>query len=227
MFTFCILSLLTVAIFGDFFTMKASSDVLRAIIDNFIHSAIGSMTWLIVILFKRKRNALAVVLFEFMLCAALSSIIDVDHFIMAHSSSLYVSNNNIKLLYPVHNVYYYFSQDATHLMSRPYFHCSTILLVPVVIYLLSLFGRVEWMHTVSWMIFVSIFTHHIRDSIRRGMWFCPFGSTEPVPYWLYVVVLALVPSVIIGYSKHLKEIKPLFKSVHNEFKILILDDGDV
>ncbi|XP_026480292.1 transmembrane protein 267 [Ctenocephalides felis] len=206
MFTFCILSLLTVAIFGDFFTMKASSDVLRAIIDNFIHSAIGSMTWLIVILFKRKRNALAVVLFEFMLCAALSSIIDVDHFIMAHSSSLY---------------------DATHLMSRPYFHCSTILLVPVVIYLLSLFGRVEWMHTVSWMIFVSIFTHHIRDSIRRGMWFCPFGSTEPVPYWLYVVVLALVPSVIIGYSKHLKEIKPLFKSVHNEFKILILDDGDV
>lgn len=40
------------------------------------------------------------------------------------------------------------------------------------------------------------FTHHLRDSIRRGLWFCPWGSLKPTPYWLYLTIMALLPLVL-------------------------------
>jgi hypothetical protein len=44
---------------------------------------------------------------------------------------------------------------------------------------------------------VSFFTHHIRDSCRRGIWLWPFGSTPPIPYYLYVLTILALPYLII------------------------------
>src|SRR5690606_1209183 len=45
--------------------------------------------------------------------------------------------------------------------------------------------------------FSSLLTHQRRDATRRGMWFWPVGSSEPLYYPLYVVAIMLLP-VIIG-----------------------------
>lgn len=48
--------------------------------------------------------------------------------------------------------------------------------------------------------FVAFFTHHLRDAIRRGMWFrAPYldYSTAPVLYWLYIALIQLCPHAVI------------------------------
>lgn len=41
-------------------------------------------------------------------------------------------------------------------------------------------------------------SHQLRDSTRRGMWFCPLGSTPKLPYALYLLVLAGLPLLVRG-----------------------------
>jgi hypothetical protein len=43
------------------------------------------------------------------------------------------------------------------------------------------------------MIFTSLFSHQLRDSIRRGLWLWPFGSTRPIPFRVYALAMALLP----------------------------------
>lgn len=48
----------------------------------------------------------------------------------------------------------------------------------------------------SLLLLTAWLTHHLRDSIRRGLWFCPWGSLKPTPYWLYLTAMALLPLML-------------------------------
>ena len=48
----------------------------------------------------------------------------------------------------------------------------------------------------AWMILGSFMSHHVRDGNRRGLWFWPFGSTEPIPYYLYLTICMILPYFI-------------------------------
>lgn len=48
--------------------------------------------------------------------------------------------------------------------------------------------------------FVAFFTHHLRDAIRRGLWFRAPNlnyNTAPVLYWLYLALTQLCPHAVI------------------------------
>ena len=60
----------------------------------------------------------------------------------------------------------------------------------------------DWMNSSSlkrvfpWLLLVSVTTHHLRDSVRRGLWFPPFGSTLPLNRGAYVVVSVVLPVIV-------------------------------
>lgn len=87
--SFCTVLLGLIAIIGDFLVKTASLDVYKAIFDNTTHSIIGGLTWFIITLQIKNKNAVNKLL-EIFLCAFIASIIDLDHFIMAKSFYLKV-----------------------------------------------------------------------------------------------------------------------------------------
>ncbi|XP_038259454.1 transmembrane protein 267 [Dermochelys coriacea] len=142
---------------------------LRALSDNGVHGVVGVWSWVIVIGLRKKSDFSEVILAGF-----LSSVIDVDHFFLAHSLSL---------------------QAALTLPQRPLLHCSTV--IPVVAVTLKcimhLFRLKDSWCFLPWMLCISWTSHHVRDGIRHGLWICPFGKTAPLPYWLYVAITASLP----------------------------------
>ena len=83
------------------------------------------------------------------------------------------------------------------LQNRPVFHASSLIPVVVTVILViayirtdSRFVRLAALFTVAWT------THHVRDSIRRGLWFPPFGSTQPVAKATYFGIVMILPVVI-------------------------------
>ena len=48
----------------------------------------------------------------------------------------------------------------------------------------------------AWIILSSFLSHHIRDANRRGLWFCPIGSTRPISYYLYLSLSMAFPYLI-------------------------------
>lgn len=152
------------------------SDIrLRALLDNTGHIATAIVAWFMV------RSCKAVLtdrllVFESALCGLLSCLLDFDHFIEAGSLDL---------------------AAATSLAHRPFLHCSTILIFAFVIMLLvSLVCRIGCLHTFSFLCFTAWSTHHMRDGLRRGIWFCPWTVTTKLHYDMYVVVLLLLPILI-------------------------------
>ncbi|XP_031846842.1 transmembrane protein 267 [Nomia melanderi] len=146
----------------------------RAIFDNITHAIVGGLIWAVILtLLKRPltQNFRSIIW-----CTVLSSLIDIDHFIAAWSWKL---------------------SDATHLEKRPFMHCTTL---PIIIWLIlnyysSAYNHPQLSH-VSWMILASFLSHHIRDGTRRGLWFCPIGSTQPIPYYLYLSMSMMLPYVL-------------------------------
>ncbi|KAG5314750.1 TM267 protein, partial [Pseudoatta argentina] len=93
--------------------------------------------------------------------------------------------------------FHYFFQDATHLQKRPFLHCTTIpILLWTFFILFSNTFHSPLMEHISWMILAAFLSHHIRDGTRRGLWFCPFGSTRPIPYYLYVSLCMSLPYIL-------------------------------
>ena len=95
----------------------------------------------------------------------------------------------------LHLILNFFLQDALTLKHRPPLH-STSILIPILLCTacVSLYYPSSW--TLSLLITLSFISHHVRDGYRRGIWFWPFGSTPPIPYWLYLVLITLFPGVI-------------------------------
>lgn len=146
-----------------------------AIVDNFSHAAIGFLTWLGVLCaepsFKIKSHIL-----EFLLCAIVSSIIDLDHFIEAKSFSL---------------------KDAVSISNRPFMHCTSTTLSAIIVILCFAYKlNIFWLYQFGWILIAAVVSHHVRDSSRRGFWLWPFGSTPPTQYGLYIIIQMLLPYAI-------------------------------
>ncbi|XP_014219507.1 transmembrane protein 267 [Copidosoma floridanum] len=156
---------------GDVGLQNGKTEIVRALSDNLTHATVGGITWALVIIISKKSA------FEYLrsiiICFLMSSLIDVDHFIAAESMDI---------------------NDATHLKYRPFLHCTTI---PIVLWaVMNVIAKLTSSTNLiicSWMIFGSFLSHHIRDGNRRGLWFWPFGSTRPIPYYMYISVSMALP----------------------------------
>ena len=159
---------------GDQGLKDGKSQVSRAIFDNATHAIVGGLTWAVVLNLSKK--SLVQNFSSIFLCFFLSSFIDVDHFIAACSWKL---------------------SDATHLQKRPFMHCTTL---PLALWLMLNFYSSVFNHPrvgyYSWLILAGFLSHHIRDGTRRGLWFCPIGSTQPIPYYLYLSMSMMLPHTL-------------------------------
>ncbi|XP_065063937.1 transmembrane protein 267-like [Rhopilema esculentum] len=157
-------------------------NIILALLDNCSHGIIALFAWLLMTDFENsKRNILLA-----FLCAICACFVDIDHFISAGSWKL---------------------KDALKLHSRPPFHCTTILLPHVLLMIAgsifkSPFSQQQFL--VDWVLvtFVAVITHHLRDANRRGLWFCPFGSTRPLSMPVYLLSIITVPFVIGRLRQH-------------------------
>ena len=49
--------------------------------------------------------------------------------------------------------------------------------------------------------FGSIFSHILRDATRTGILCYPIGVTEPIPYILYLLIIAILPRLLAAIVK--------------------------
>lgn len=109
---------------------------------------------------------------EIMSSMAIGSLLDLDHFIAARSSSLFA---------------------ATHLEKRPFGHNLFFLVISSLTIFILISKR------FSLLFASSIFDHLSRDAIRRGYSFSPFFlySSYKLPYVLYLTTFFLLPLFIV------------------------------
>ncbi|CAM1319488.1 C5orf28 (predicted) [Pycnogonum litorale] len=170
--------LISICIIGDNLTnILPSNTWTKAVIDNAIHGLLGFISWFIVLFpVSSKRmvsDSMSAHVFQSLICVTIACAIDIDHFVHAKSFDL---------------------QDVVTLSSRPFLHCTTVPIVMLVI--LLLYGRLKssrMLILLAWLIFVAFISHHLRDSTRRGLWFFYFGSTEPLPYNVYLSAQIMLP----------------------------------
>ena len=89
-----------------------------------------------------------------------------------------------------------FFQDALHLNRRPFLHATTIVFILAPILQVWFAQNISFLRSLPYMFVVAVISHHLRDGNRRGLWFWPFGSTPPVPYWLYISCTVALPFFI-------------------------------
>lgn len=139
--------------------------VVRAFLDSSAHFLIGALSWAI----ADQSSSFRRLLLEAFCAGCISSMVDIDHFIQAGSLHL---------------------KDAVSLSQRPFLHCSTL---PLILLLLLLVARVRGMPLrLGLLVFSSIFSHHLRDSTRRGLWLLGLPPV-PVAYPLYLVLIYMLP----------------------------------
>ncbi|KXJ27108.1 Transmembrane protein C5orf28-like [Exaiptasia diaphana] len=145
------------------------NDYIRALLDNFGHGLIAAVSWLVVSGIRRESVIQAVC------CAAMSSGLDIDHFVMAKSLKI---------------------KDANSLHTRPPLHTTTI--VPILTPILQVWcgQNIHCLQELPYMFVVAVLSHHLRDAQRRGLWFWPVGSTPPLPYGIYIICVILLPMVV-------------------------------
>lgn len=159
---------------GDICLKYVQSPVTRAISDNLTHALVGGLTWMLILILSKKN--LVQNLYGLFLSFALSSFIDVDHFLSARSWRL---------------------SDVTNLSKRPFLHCTTVpILLWIILILISTTFNNQSLNDFSWIIFASFLSHHIRDATRRGLWFCPLGTTQPIPYYMYIAMSMMLPYIL-------------------------------
>lgn len=175
--TILVIFLGLICIIGDYYVFDTNSLInlvnkrlgfserlIRALMDNGCHSLIGALSWFIIT--YPNTNFL-----EFILSGFLSSIIDIDHFLSAKSFSLL---------------------DAISLPKRPFLHNSlTLLLANCILYIFL--KKFSTNNSWSLLVFVSWFSHHVRDANRRGLWFGPVFTTPPLKDSIYLSIILFMP----------------------------------
>ncbi|XP_071098547.1 transmembrane protein 267-like [Haliotis cracherodii] len=144
----------------------------RAGIDSATHGLIALWCWALVenVNFDRYK------LLNCLLCAVLAVGVDLDHFYAAKSL-------NIKA--------------ALSLPDRPPLHLTTIIpVVTAALWILGMVLKVRYLKTLSLIFLTAVFSHHLRDATRRGLWLAPFSNSRHVPYWLYIAVTMVIPILI-------------------------------
>ena len=186
--TFIEILLCSVCFLSDYFVFKdeklkkfiysksgIETRYIHVLLDNGSHSLIGVLSYLV---FSIPNISIS----NLFLCGFISSIIDIDHFISAKSLSL---------------------TDAVSLTKRPFLHNTTTLFI---INLLLLFYFIIYkpkLRYISILIFLSWFSHHLRDANRHGLWFGNEIHTEPIKDELYVVIICLLPLILRFLNENL------------------------
>ncbi|XP_062541257.1 transmembrane protein 267 [Armigeres subalbatus] len=174
--------LLIVCLVGDKLLQTVQKPpLLKAAVDNVTHALIGLIATEIVVHQFRDQLGRSELWLLIGFGFGLASWIDVDHFIEARSFHIH---------------------DATNLTHRPFLHNSMIFLVLLVADIVMVNMQDNFRLSIWTAIaFVAFFTHHLRDAIRRGLWFrAPYlnNSTAPVLYWLYLALTQLCPHAVIA-----------------------------
>lgn len=81
---------------------------------------------------------------------------------------------------------------------------------------------VTWLARLCWLTLVSVLSHHIRDAARHGLWFCPLGSTNPLPKPVYLGLLAAVPHAAY-FSAGILDRRALVASHYDTAKVHIFE----
>lgn len=198
-------------------SLDPSAKVARCLLDTSCHAGIAALIWLGTVNLGRRRlrfddvnmsrmfhiHTILTLLKEYKevgLSLFIGSAVDVDHFIAAGSISL---------------------THATHLQSRPIGHmvlaaalasCAALLLSALC---LSRSGCLPSAKSVEWyrskryalLTFSAYIAHLLRDSVRRGLWFCTLpasitGSgevymitTPPLELWVVLTIYCMMPRI--------------------------------
>lgn len=166
-----------------------SQRLLRALMDNSAHCFVGVLSWFIISYSK-------VDLCELILAGIIASFIDLDHFISAKS---------FKLI------------DAISLSNRPFLHNSLTLFVSnilllVVLSLLNTSKKYKW----SLLVFISWFSHHVRDGNRHGLWLGSIYTTKAIKDDWYLLIMVFTPLLIRHFYQNEKNLVDfLFLKINN------------
>lgn len=155
-------------------------------------------------------------LFNVFLCGFLSCLLDVDHFLMASSFTLQGAmslssrpfGHSVTFIVAVCGVLY----SIRYIIIAYYTYPSSILL-PVTTPTGTGGGGADLslsfpllvsgvLSSLGILIFVAWFTHQLRDSIRRGLWIYPFGSTPSLPYPVYLFTVGILPYIIVRILRY-------------------------
>ncbi len=148
--------------------MMLSEQLIRALLDSFTHATIGFISWFII-------SYPNLDMLELVMSAFFASVIDIDHFISA--KSLHIN-------------------DAISLSKRPFFHNSlTLTILNILLYLIIGYLDASKKHWAV-LIFISWFSHHARDAHRRGLWFGPIGTTNPLTDSVYLLTILGLPLIL-------------------------------
>lgn len=169
----CEVILLLICLLGDHLLSHpiAKQQLIRAFTDSLTHGLVGGISWAVVTDVQLDRQRIA----EGILCLALAMSVDLDHFMAAKSFHL---------------------KDALSLQKRPFFHATTlIIIIDGILIVMSLLLRTRSLQLFTMIFSVAWLSHHVRDSVRRGLWFPPFGETPQLPKFLYLICISLIPLV--------------------------------
>lgn len=163
---------------------------LRAAADNVTHGLVGLICWVAAC----GPRCFPASLREGILCGFIACALDVDHFVAAASVKI---------------------EDATRLRARPFLHCTSIVILAILIIMLAarLTGQLQLYH-LTLMASVAVTSHHLRDSLRRGLWLWPYGSTPPVKIGFYYAGLGCIILVAsLGIRTSLQKEDPIVSLV--------------
>ena len=158
--------------------------LLRSVTDNLVHGTLAVITWLLGYVGYRSQETHVTrangnnrfsnhsslmlshtkIILQAITCGMLACGIDIDHFISARSWKL---------------------EDAVEATNRGLFHNSFLVVLVLVYYYTH-------RRSLTVIIIVGMVAHHLRDSIRRGLYFYPLGSTPPLPYSIYLFCICML-----------------------------------
>lgn len=164
-----------------------SRGLCAALADNSAHSCISVALWSTVLSLsppqgphgggdtKRVRTLLRK---EQGMALAAGSLLDIDHFVSARSTSLHA---------------------ATHLRERPWGHACVF--VALAAACAEVGGNLVGGQGIrnGGLVATVLSAHQLRDAIRHGLWLWPGPSTPPVPLHLYVAAVVSLPGVASMY----------------------------
>uniref|UniRef100_A0A7S3JZQ8 Transmembrane protein 267 n=1 Tax=Aureoumbra lagunensis TaxID=44058 RepID=A0A7S3JZQ8_9STRA len=132
----------------------------RAAVDSSSHGAIGIFTWTATLLLAGQEISWK----ELSMAGIAAIALDLDHFLAAHSFSLFA---------------------VTRLSKRPSGHSV------LAVFFLPLIGFV-FSPRYALLLFVTTASHQARDALRRGFWLFGRLQTPPLPRGLYPLILLTI-----------------------------------
>ncbi|XP_055325218.1 transmembrane protein 267 [Sitodiplosis mosellana] len=163
-----------ICLLGDYLVdVNQESQIRKAICDNATHAIVGFFGGIVLILETNHRAAGIEQIALVVMSVLVSSFIDIDHFLVAKSMQL---------------------SRAISIDRRPFLHFTTIPLVLMIL----IIPLHQWIHSPRLNLWLSVFTcaflcHHTRDATRRGFTLWPFGTTKPLPYFVYIALVMTIP----------------------------------